>query len=167
MNDNDKIMQDAARLSKEIRPRRDLWPGIEAALAEPAPSRLMPWYAQAAAVILLVGASSGVTWLVMKGEPDTQVLVQPDYVFDEAAFGSSYNLGPGYTDAHSGLASKLDTQLAKLSPEERADVESNLAIIRGAIEQINAELAKDPDPPGGAHRSPWPRHRIPFGRFRR
>lgn len=147
MKDTDRILEDAAKLSKEARPQRDLWPGIEAALAEPAPSRMRPWMAQAAAVVLLVGASSGVTWLAMKGESETQIVVQPEYVFDEAAFGSSYNLGPGYTDAHSGLASKLDTQLAKLEPAERARVESNLAIIRDAIDQINAELANDPDNP--------------------
>ena len=62
-----------------------------------------------------------------------------------AAFGANYTLGPGYQDAHADLASKLDEELAKLSPEERDDVERTLAVIREAINDINVALAADPD----------------------
>lgn len=145
MNDQDKLMDDAARLAKEIRPERDLWPGIEAEITGSAKRRWSPVYAQAAAVVLLVVASSGITYFAVKGDGAAPLAVQPNYVFDEAAFGESYSLGPGFTDARSGLASKLDTQLAKLAPEERANIEENLAMIRGAIDEINAELSSDPD----------------------
>ena len=58
----DRLDQVAMQLATEIAPERDLWPGIEQAIA--APRRRMTWLAQAAAVVLLVGASSTVTWMV-------------------------------------------------------------------------------------------------------
>ena len=147
MNDqiDDKLMADAAKLSTEVRPQRDLWPEIEASIQAQQRKPRSPIFAQAAAVLLLVGASSGVTYMVMKNEQPTQVAVSSDYVFDRAAFGGSHSLGPGFTDARSGLASKLNTQLERLSPEDRKSVEDNLAVIRQAIDDINAELVEDPD----------------------
>ncbi len=145
MNDQDRIFDDAAKLAKEIRPERDLWPGIEAEISGRTQRKTYPMFAQAAAVVLLVAASSGITYFAVKGDGAATVAVQPNYVFDEAAFGESYSLGPGFTDARSGLASKLDAQLAKLPPEERATIEENLALVRGAIDEINAELSEDPD----------------------
>ena len=144
--DDDKLMRDAGRLSRSIAPERDLWPGIEAAISEPEKSSgFPPFLRQAAAVVLLVAGSSGVTYFAMQGEESTTVVAPQELFYEQAAFGNSYTLGPGFTDARGGLASKLQTQLDKLSPEDRADVEENLRTIRGAINEINAELAKDPD----------------------
>ena len=145
MND-DKLTRDASRLAKEISPERDLWPEIEAAITAPPSRQRTPMLAQAAAVVLLVGASSGVTYLAVKDDRVTTIPVPtPEYEFSRAAFGADYTLGPGYQDAHADLASRLDEQLAKLSPEERDDVEKTLAVIREAIDDINAALALDPD----------------------
>ena len=145
MNDKDDIMLNAGRLSQHIEPERDLWPDIEASLAPARRRNWTPMLAQAASVVLLVAASSAVTYFAVKGDDSASIAVQPEYVFDRAAFGSDYNLGPGFTDARSGLASKLDTQLARLSPEARDEVEQNLEIIRNAIREINEALAEDPD----------------------
>jgi hypothetical protein len=38
----------------------------------------------------------------------------------------------------------MDMEMAKLSPEARANVEENLAVIRGAIVEINAALEQEP-----------------------
>ena len=103
-------------------------------------------FAQAAAVVLLVAGSSGLTYLAVKGDGAADITVAPQELFhQQTAFGDSYSLGPSFSDARGGLASKLETQLQKLSPEERNEVEENLGMIRGAIDEINAELAKDPD----------------------
>ena len=146
----DKLTKAASGLTKEISPERDLWPGIEAAIAEPRmePKRriLAPMLAQAAAVLVLVGASSGVTYYAVKDDAVTTMPVPtPQYQFSRAAFGADYALGPGYQDAHADLASRLDEQLLKLAPEEREDVEATLAVIREAIADINVALADDPD----------------------
>jgi hypothetical protein len=99
-NFDDELMATAARLGTDVKPERDLWPGIEQAISQPArPSRTV-WnsvWAQAAAVLLLVGGSSGVTYLAL------------------------------------------------LTPEERAEVQKNMDLIRTAIEDINEALAAEPD----------------------
>ena len=70
MNIDDKLDQAARQLATEVAPQRDLWPDIEKAITEPRPqrSRWTPMFAQAAAVVLLVGASSGLTWLALKDD---------------------------------------------------------------------------------------------------
>ena len=145
MNDKDDIMQNAARLSQRIEPERDLWPDIEQSLTAPRRRNWTPMLAQAASVVLLVAASSAVTYFAVRDDGSASIAVQPEYVFEQAAFGADYNLGPGFTDARSGIVAKLDMQLERLSPEDRAGVEENLKMIRNAIDQINAELAEDPD----------------------
>ena len=146
MKREDELTKKAAELATGIKPSRDLWPGIEAAISAPAErSWFSPYLAQAAAVVLLVGASSGLTWLVMQDEAQpVQVAVAPDLVFQQASF-ARYELGPGFQDARSRLRSQLEDELAKLSPESREEVESNLDTIRAAIAEINEALEAEPD----------------------
>jgi hypothetical protein len=150
MND-DKLTRDARLLATEIAPERDLWPGIEAAItsAAPASSGSMPWYAQAAAVLLLVGGSSALTWFVTNDDADVvngaALVSNVELDAEFASFGEDFALAPSYSDAHTNLEADLDIELDRLPPEARISVEENLAIIRAAIREINAELAKDPD----------------------
>ncbi len=141
----DKLMGDAGRLAQEISPERDLWPDIATAIAQPGRSRWTPMLAQAAAVILLVGASSGVTYLAFVDDRPPEVVMTSDLMFEQASFGGQYQLGPDYQDARSNLASKLDQELTRLSPEARAGVEENLRVIRTAIREINSALEQEPD----------------------
>ena len=141
-----RLIAAARRLQTDIAPDRDLWPGIEAAIGENRQKRRYPaMFAQAAAVVLLVGASSGLTYLMMKDDARSLTVVAPDLVFDQVAFGDSYSLGPGFRDARGSVASNLEQELERLSAEDRAEVEKNLALIRTAIAEINAALEKDPD----------------------
>lgn len=145
----DELTARASELAREIAPERDLWPGIEAAIAEENRSRRGGWVprylAQAAAVVLLVGGSSGLTYLAMKGaSAPVQVAVTPDLLFEQTSF-ARYDLGPGFQDARSRLRSHLDDELARLSPEARREVEDNLDSIRQAIREINTALEAEPD----------------------
>jgi len=153
---DDELMAKAARLATEVRPARDLWPGIEQAIrAQTAPStpRRPAWqtvWARAAAVVLLVGGSSGITWYAMKGGDETTIPSVADVgplVFERASadFGGRYNLGPDYTDARRLLAGNFEEQLATLSPESREEVLTNMETIHKAIDDINSALAEDPD----------------------
>ena len=101
--------------------------------------------AQAAAVVLLVGASSGITYILTSdsGGPATQV--SPELVFEQASFGTDYNLGPEFQEARNGLRAELDAEMDRLSPETRADIQANLDLIHNAIVDINAALAEQPD----------------------
>jgi hypothetical protein len=150
---NEALMAAAAALPKEIKPGRDLWPGIEQALASKQP-RIEPrtWqglFAQAAAVILLVGASSGLTYLAVTdgGSQVSPVVTDVERVFEpvSGSFGSRYNLGPDFLDARNVLAARLEGEMEKLSPESRAAVQKSLDAIHEAIVEINKALAEAPD----------------------
>jgi len=151
-NNFDDLMTAAADLATEVKPGRDLWPGIEQAIVKPAqPARTM-WntvWAQAAAVLILVGGSSGITYLAVTDGADvtTPVAGGPTLVFESASgsFGSQYNLGPDYLDAQRDLAGRLDDELDHLTPDVRKAVVTNIAAIRTAIAEINLALAEDPD----------------------
>lgn len=143
---DDKLTLTAGRLATELTPRRDLWPGIEEAIRTPRRQRWMPAFAQAAAVVLLVGASSAITYVAVKDQrppPITQVTTE--LLFEQTSFGGRYNLGPDFQDARDMLAAQLDDELARLSPESRAEVERNLQLVRQAIANINEALADEPD----------------------
>jgi hypothetical protein len=150
---DDELMARAARLAKSVSPERDLWPGIEQAITAPPRRERSAWgsaWAQAAAVVLLVGGSSGLTYLAMTGGEDPTVpavVESPQLAFEpvSASFGSQYNLGPDYIDARRVVSGNLDEQLERLSPDARQAVRRNMATIRDAIDDINRALAEDPD----------------------
>jgi len=144
---DDKLIAEASKLSTEFSPDRDLWPGIEKAINEPQRSSWTPRFAQAAAVVLLVGASSMLTYLATKDQVQVVEVVPAGLVFEQASFGGRYALGVGYQEAHRDLEARLNEELQRLSPEAREEVEQNLAMIRGAIGQINTALAEEPDNP--------------------
>jgi hypothetical protein len=150
---NEALMAAAAALPKEIKPGRDLWPGIEQALVRKQPRiearNWQGWFAQAAAVILLVGASSGLTYLAVTdgGSQLSPVVTDVERVFEpvSGSFGSRYNLGPDFLDARNVLAARLEGEMEKLSPESRAAVQKSLDAIHAAIVEINKALADEPD----------------------
>ncbi len=145
MNDefDDKLLESARKLATEMSPERDLWPGIRDAIERPRERRWTPMFAQAAAVVVLVAASSGITWYLVNDEQPI-VSYQPQLLVEPATFGSRYSLGPDFQDAHGIVAAELNAELERLSPEQKADIETSLAVMRAAIDNINAELEKDP-----------------------
>lgn len=141
---DDRLIAAARELATDIAPERDLWPGIAESIARPR-GRSSGLFAQAAAVILLVAASSGVTWYALRDERPVVNEYRPELMFERAAFGGRYSLGPGFQDARGMLIAELDAGLRQLSPEDRADVETSLVVMQGVIAEINAELDKDPE----------------------
>jgi len=155
----DEVMGLARGLATEVMPARDLWPGIEAAIRDgtatgrpqgpAAPERRMNWFARAAALLLLVGASSGLTWLAM--QEDAATVAGGNGVSGLAfepvsgSFGSRYMLGPDFQDARAALVTRLEAELERLPEETRLEVEQNLAVIRAAIADLNRALAEEPD----------------------
>ncbi len=145
MND-DKLMKAAGQLSTEISPERDLWPDIAAEIEKPARRRWTPMLAQAAAVVLLIGASSTVTYMVTsKDSASGPVIASPDMVFEQASFGNRYSLGPGFQDARNSLVAELDFELQRLSPESQEDIAINLKLIHDAIFDMNNALEENPE----------------------
>lgn len=145
----DKLSADAAKLATEISPERDLWPDIEASITATTASaggRWTPYFAQAAAVILLIGASSAVTYMLTKTETGVSpVATNGGLLLESASWGGEYELSSDYKIARSDLQSQLGIELARLSPEAKAEVEQNLKVIRDAIGEINMALEREPD----------------------
>ena len=95
--------------------------------------------------MLLVGASSALTYVVVKDDANPVNGVSSKLVFEQAAFGGNYHLGPGFQDARNSLRAQLDVELTRLSPEARQDIQANLDVIHAAIVEINTALEKQPD----------------------
>jgi len=142
---DDKLAMAARQLATEISPDRDLWPEISRQIAAPPRRGWTPMLAQAAAVVLLIGASSALTYVAMQGQQQPVTQVTPNLLFEPASFGSRHNLGPGFQDARNALVAEFEVELDRLSPESRADVEANLEIARTAIVEINQALEQEPD----------------------
>lgn len=152
--ERDELTALARKLPAGIAPGRDLWPGIEAAIDRHERQRRFGWdrlLAQAAAVVLLVGGSSGITWFAMSTRMDqvapaeqTQPLALQSV---SGNFGSNYHLGPEFMDARADVAARLERELDRLPPETRSEVRQNIVRIRSAINEINLALAEEPDNP--------------------
>lgn len=142
---NDELIAMAGALKAEISPERDLWPGISEGIARPRRSRWTPILAQAAAVVLLVGASSSVTYLAVSKDKDPFASASPQLTVEPVAFAQRSALGPKYQQARIDMTSQYELELAKLDEDTRAEVEKNLKVIHGAIDEINKALAGDPE----------------------
>jgi len=148
---DDELMALAAQLPREAAPEQDLWPAIEQAIQQPAAPRRTAWntvWLQAAAVVLLVAGSSGITYYATKdGAYRGPQVVDVNNIFEQVSgdFGATYSLGNEYLDARTQLEGNLETKLDALTPDARDEVIKNLNTIRRAINDINQALAEQPD----------------------
>jgi hypothetical protein len=142
---DDKLMRAARQLNQIAHPREDLWPGIAAAIERPVVRRRIPMLAQAAAVVLLVGASSAVTYLAVQDQQTPIVVVHAENVFERLAFTSRYTLGADFVAARNELVAELGGELEKLPLESRATIEANLELLHEAIVATNDALEDEPE----------------------
>lgn len=119
----------AAALPREVRPSRDLWPGI-AARIRPAPRRSWGTVRGLAAAAVLVVASSWATarWIE----------TQPAPVPESAGWEKDMDVA---TDE---LRAALDARRADLDPATWATVQENLDVIDHAIAETKSALDADP-----------------------
>ena len=146
-------------LPQAVEPAHDLWPRIEARLERPpgqgrvrvAERRAWPW--QAAAVILLVAASSLITATWVGRGSGTPVAVAPaaapaaGVYAVPAAFGPAHALSPEYETAHRQLSALLQQRIGQMPPSARQKLAANLAELRRAAAEINAALDQQPGDP--------------------
>jgi hypothetical protein len=149
--ETDPLLARAAELPKEIAPARDLWPAIAARLAsapQRAESRVFGWSAALAAGFLVASVSALLTWGLMR-EPDPAATGLADSAVSAPAimpvnYGSNSALGAKELAARDELLVQFRARLDELSPQTRAAVVKNLAIIQRAADEIDAALAQDP-----------------------
>jgi hypothetical protein len=142
-----------ARVPRDIRPERDLWPGIQAQIALAAGSEVRKrsfrgvW--QIAASVLLVVASSATTYFVMRDRGTQPVQAQqvempaPALSAMPAKFGMQ-ELGADYQRTHAALEAQFEQRIATLPPLTQAKLRRNLAELRRAAHDIAQTLAQQP-----------------------
>jgi hypothetical protein len=130
-----------AKLSLEVVPPRNLWPGIAREIVRrPRASPLLA-FAAAAAVISI---ASALFWVVLHGRTGS--------AGNEAAIvraGASLEdpRDAGYLATRAALEETFHERLALLDPATRARIEASLATIRTAREDIRKALAANPESP--------------------
>ena len=144
----DPVLAKAAELPKDIAPARDLWPGIAARLRE-SPQRVthFSWPMALAAGLLVATVSALLTWGLVR-EPAAPVQVVDTRPADPAIvpvnYGANSALRPSELAARDELLVQFRRRLDELSPETRAAVLRNIAVIQQAANEIDAALAQDP-----------------------
>jgi hypothetical protein len=147
-------MEAARHLADDLPLDRDLWPDIEAHIqgvevSQPGGRRWVLAGALAAGLALVAVSSLVTTWLIDKPAPiivrQAPLPAGAVLAARTATFGSGYVLGPKYEMARNNLARDLDEQMEGLTPETRDIVQRNLGQIRRAMDEINEELAADPN----------------------
>jgi len=130
-----------ASLPLDIAPPERVWPRIAARLA-PSPRRSRPLMLAAAAAVVGACVASALTWSVLRGRPapDAPQSARQTPGFDEPR-------DPHYLAARDELESAFRQRLALLDPATRVKIESSLAVIRQAHEDIRKALASDPASP--------------------
>lgn len=135
-------------LARDIPPPRNLWPGIRRRLDERARPR-RPVMLAAAACLVGACAASALTWAVLHGSigphPEAGLTAHASVratapTFDEPRTAS-------YVTARDDLELNFRDRLALLDPATRTQIESSLAVIRRAHEDITRALASDPASP--------------------
>jgi hypothetical protein len=130
-----------AKLASDIVPPRNLWPGIvREILRRPRASPALA-FAAAAAVICFAGA---LAWVVLHGRPGSSGSgVAAAYIGASLAEPRD----AGYLAARAALEKTFHERLTLLDPATRAQIETSLASIRAAREDIAKALAAHPESP--------------------
>jgi N-acyl-D-aspartate/D-glutamate deacylase len=165
-NDNGerKVVNSLRDLPTAVSPPRDLWAGIEARIvaeghvaaadagtrkrAGSNQSRLR-WMAAAAVVAALavgmwVGRSVLPITRPITGPGTGTTATLPRISDGAAALQAAYISDPKYRKQREALVKSLEVQLTSLPPDSRAKVISSLATIHKSMQDLEAELGKDP-----------------------
>jgi hypothetical protein len=130
-----------ANLPRDVAPPGNLWPGIAARLSS-RPRRAPPMALAAAVAIAAAGLASFFTWAVLESRSVPRVIqtVAASTSFEEPR-------DPKYVLARDEMEKTFRERLALLEPATRAKIESSLAVIQKAHEDIRKALAADPQSP--------------------
>lgn len=144
------------RLPRSVQPTRDLWPAIREEIAAQSPvesaSRFSWRWGQLAAGVVIAIAASATTYVVTRqsvSEP-TQIAEQAPQAPLVTAMPASFSgedLAPEYFKARAALDAEFEKRIAALPPAARERLESDLADLRRAANDIAATLAEHPSDP--------------------
>lgn len=143
MNDrqDESLDRQIAGLPRDVMPGRNLWPDIAHRIEKTRrPGR--PMALAAAIAVAAAGLASLFTWAVLqqRSVPLAIQTVTARSSFDEPKDAK-------YVLARDSMEKTFRERLALLQPATRAQIESSLAVIRQAHEDIRKALAADPESP--------------------
>jgi hypothetical protein len=151
MNENsrDDLDEALAQLPRDAETSRDLWPEIRATIKAEARQvkrgNAFGMWGQLAAGFVLVAMSSVGTYVLTRHsvQSDAQAMVANVITasFDDAT------LGPDYRRARADLDRLFAERMASFPPAMRAKLQSNLADLRRASDEIAMTLAQHPSDP--------------------
>jgi hypothetical protein len=172
MNDNEQNLRDGAlddalaTLSADIEPSRDLWPDIRASVETTpliAPSRRPAFglWMQLAAGFVLVIATAATTYVVTRHslEQQPQANVAAQTAQNNASSSNNATsvvpvsssdgeiIAAEYLRSRAELDRLFAQRVASLPPATRAKLQSNLADLRRAADEIVANLSQHPSDP--------------------
>jgi hypothetical protein len=140
MNDRQQDALDRliAGLPRDVEPPGNLWPRVAARLSS-RPRRASPMAMAAVIAMAAAGLASFFTWAVLESRSVPRVIqtVAAGGAFDEPR-------DPKYVLARDSVEKTFRERLALLEPATRAKIESSLADIQKAHEDIRKALAADP-----------------------
>jgi hypothetical protein len=127
-------------LPRDVVPPGNLWPGIAARLVG-RPRRAQPMALAAAVAVAAAGLASFFTWAVLESRSVPRV--------NQAVATTSFEepRDPKYVLARAAVEKTFRERLAMLEPATRTKIESSLAVIQKAHEDIRKALAADPQSP--------------------
>ena len=132
----DRLLEELPRAAM---PRRDLWPGIAAGIGR-GTRRARSWYVAVVSAAAAACLATLFTWAVMQRNSVPRVIQAA------AARGGAFDepRDPRFVLARNSLEKTYTERLALLKPETRAKIETSLAVIRKAHEDIRQALIADP-----------------------
>jgi hypothetical protein len=131
----DRLLED---LPRDARPQRDLWPGIAAGIGRK-PRHSRAWFMAAASAAAAACLATVFTWAFLQRHsvPGGIQTAGVQRAFDEPR-------DPRFILARDTLEKTYTERLALLKPETRVKIESSLALIHKAHEDIRQALIADP-----------------------
>jgi hypothetical protein len=153
------LREEARSLPREIAPRRDLWPEIQARLQPRAPAGKVievdfraaarrpawhRWARMAAAAVVLVALSSSITAYLLGGRGGTTFVRVPVPMGQPTALAAFHPTEQEYIGTLEALQGELTARRGELAPQTVATIEENLRIIDRAIRETRAALEADP-----------------------
>lgn len=130
-------------LPRELRPARDLLPGIRSATRAGRPAAAWTRWTALAASLLVAVAAGWVGWQFWPeaGDSGAGSATLPAAGVARAEFEAAELQ---YLEASALLLEALDERGNELSPQTRAIVEENLRVIDAAIDEVRAALESEP-----------------------
>ncbi len=139
----ESLDDELAKLSRDVIPPAELWPKIVLGITR-TPGGARPVAFAAAASVAAACLATALTWAVLHGRP-ASIQSRPAAASAAASFDEPRDAA--YVAARAVIQQTFHERLALLDPGTQVQIESSLAVIRQAREDIRRDLAGAPESP--------------------